>query len=76
MTVKENNNFLGGEEQPRKQQLPWWSRVFPWRLSTLKKINLLGGCQPSRKLLSLAVATFSWLFSKLSLVIVFLAASL
>ena len=43
-TVKENYNFLVGEGQPRKQQLSWRSRVFPWRLSTLKKINLLGGC--------------------------------
>jgi hypothetical protein len=60
---QENNNYLGGLE-------------FFLEVVTLKKINLLGGCRLSRKLLSLAVATFSWLFSKLSLVIVFLAASL
>jgi hypothetical protein len=41
MTVKENNNFLGGEEQPRKQQLPWRSRVFPWRLSPSRKLIYL-----------------------------------
>ena len=76
MSVKENYNFLGGEEQPRKQQLPWGSRVFPWRLLTLKKINLLGGCRPSRKHLSSAVATFPWPFGKLSMVVVSLAASL
>jgi hypothetical protein len=27
MTLKEDYNFLGGEEQPRKQQLPWQSSV-------------------------------------------------
>jgi hypothetical protein len=75
MIVKEIN-FLGGEEQPKKQQLPWRSSVFPWRLSTLKKIKLLGGYRPPRKLHSLAVATFPWLFGKLSLVVVSLAASL
>jgi hypothetical protein len=76
MTIKENYNFLGGEEEPMKQQLSWRSKGFSWRLLTLKKINLLGSCRPSRKLLFLAVATFPWPFGKLSLVVVSLAVSL
>jgi hypothetical protein len=43
MIVKENYNFFGGEGKPRKQHLPWQPRVFPWRLLTIKKTNLLGG---------------------------------
>jgi hypothetical protein len=49
---------------------------FPWRLLALKKTNFLGGCWPSSKLFSLAVATFPWHFGKLSLVVVSLAANL
>jgi len=55
---------------------PWRSKYFPWRLLAVKKTTFLGGCKPSRKLLSLTVATFSWRFGKLSLVVVFLAVSL
>jgi hypothetical protein len=49
---------------------------FPWKLLALKKTTFFGGCRSSRKLLSLAVATFPWPFGKLSLVVVFLAATL
>ena len=66
------NNLLGGNGQlvtPKEM-------VFPWRFVTAKKTTFLGGCKPSRKLLSLAVATFSWRFGKLSMVVVSLGANL
>jgi hypothetical protein len=47
MTIKENYNFLGGEEEPMKQHVSWRSKGFSWQLSTLKKTSFLGGCNIS-----------------------------
>jgi hypothetical protein len=76
IAAKKNYSFLGGQGQPKKQLYLGGLDNFLGGCWQSRKLLFLEVVSPQKKLLSLAVVIFPWLFGKLSLIVVFLAASL